>query len=170
MLAKMFARAVEASFHRGDTRVERFGNFSVTAPFLDQRKQRAILRPQLGERVTQCIELLGIHRAGRLGNVLVLLAKGQKNPPQLLPPQLIDAGIPREPEQPRLELRGRLKAIDGTHHLDKHLLREILDVITSTGHGVNESGDTMLIADDKLSLGGFVAFLSPPNEIGQRSR
>ena len=64
------------------------------------------------QRVTQCIELLGIHRTRRLRNIFVLLAKRQKNPPQLLPPQLIDAGVAGEPEQPRLELRRRLQTIE----------------------------------------------------------
>ena len=44
MLAKMFTRTVEASFHRGDTRGESFSNFSVAAPFLHEREERAILR------------------------------------------------------------------------------------------------------------------------------
>jgi hypothetical protein len=170
MLAKMFARAVEASFHRGNTRGEGFGNFSVTATFLHQGKKRPILWPQLRERMPQRIELFGIDRAGRLGNVLMLLAERQKNTPEFLPPQLIDARIPREPEQPRLELRRRLQTINCPDHLDEDLLGEILDVITSTGHGVNESGNPMLVADDELALSGFVALLSPPNEIGQRSR
>ena len=100
----------------------------------------------------------------------MLLAERQKNSTQLLPPQLIDARIPREPEQPRLELRGRLQAIDRADHLDEDLLREILDVITSTRHGVNESGNPMLVADDELTLSGFVALLSPPNEVRERSR
>ena len=37
MLAKMLARAVEASFHRGDTRGKNFGNLGMAAAFLDQR-------------------------------------------------------------------------------------------------------------------------------------
>ena len=170
MLAKMLSRAVEASFHRGDTRGESFGNFSVAAPFLHEREQRAILRAQLRERVPQRIELFGINRAGRLGDVLMLFAKRQKNTTQLLSPQLIDARIPREPEQPRLELRRRLQTIECADHFDEDLLREILDVITSTGHGVNEAGNPMLVADDELALSGFVALLSPPNEVGERSR
>ena len=100
MLAKVLARAVEASFHRGNTGIENFGNLGMATPFLDERKQRAVLRPQLRQRMPQRVELFGIHRSRRFGNVLMLLAEGQENPPQLLPAQLIDAGIAREPEQP----------------------------------------------------------------------
>ena len=170
MLAKMFTRAMEASFHRGYTGTESFGNLGMTATFLDECKQGAILRPELGQRVAQRIELLRIHRTGRLGDVFVLLAERQENPPQLLPPELIDARISCEAEQPRFELGGRLKTIDGSNHLDEHLLRQIFDVITSPGHSINEAGHTMLVADNELPLGGFVAFLGSPNEIGQRIR
>ena len=170
MLAKVFARAVEASFHRGNTGIKSFGNFRMTTPFLDECKQRAVLRPQLSERMPQRIELFGIHCSRRLGNVLMLLPKRQENPPQLLPAQLIDAGVAREPEQPRLELRGRLQPIERADHLDENLLREILDVVTSSGHGVNKAGDPMLIADNELPLGDFVALLGPPHKVGQRIR
>jgi hypothetical protein len=170
MLAKVLARAVKASFHRGDTGVESFSDFGVTAAFLHQREERTILRPQLRESVTQRIELLRAHRAGWLRNVFVFLAKWKKYPPKFLPPQLIDARVAGQPEKPRLELRRRLQSIDGSDHLDEDLLGEIFDVITSTGHGVNEAGNPMLIADDEVSLGVFVALLSPPYQVGQRSR
>ena len=170
MLAKVFARAVEASFHRGDTGSENFGDFGVAASFLDEREQRAVLRTELRERVTQGIQFLRIDRAGWFWNVFVLLAERQENPPQLLAAQLIDAGVAREPEQPRLELRRRLQAIERTHHLDEDLLREVLDVVTSAGHGVNESGDPMLVADNELPLGRFVALLGTTHEVGQSIR
>jgi hypothetical protein len=170
MLAKVFARAVEASFHRGDTGIESLGNLGMTAPFLHERKQGPILRPQLAQRVAERIEFFGIHRAGRFRNILMLLPEGQEDAPQLLAPQLIDARVPGEPEQPRLELRGSLQAIDGANHLDEDLLRQIFDIITATGHGVDKTSDPMLVADNELSLGVFVALLSPPNKVGQRSR
>lgn len=170
MLAKVLARAVEASFHRGDTGVESFSDLGVAAAFLHQRQQSPILRPELSERMTQRVELLGVHGARRLGNIFVLFAKRQKNPAELLAAQLIDARVSRQTKKPRLELRGRLQAINGANHFDEDLLREILDVITSTGHGVYETGDPMLIADDELSLSGFVALLSPSHKIGQRGR
>ena len=51
MLAKMFPGAMEASFHRSDTGAENLGDLGVTATFLDQREERAILRPKLREGV-----------------------------------------------------------------------------------------------------------------------
>jgi hypothetical protein len=170
MLAKVFPRTVEASFHRGDAGVESFGNFGMAPAFLNQREQRAILRPQLRERMTQGVELFGIHRTRRLRDILMLFAEWQKNPAKFLPTQLIDARIAREPEQPRLELRRRLQPIECPDHLDEHLLRQIFDVITSAGHGINEASDPMLVADNELPLGGFVALLGSPHEVGQRSR
>ena len=58
MLAKMFPRTVEASFHRGDTGIESFGDFRVAPAFLDEREQRAVLRAELRERMPQRIQLL----------------------------------------------------------------------------------------------------------------
>jgi hypothetical protein len=170
MLAKMLTCAMEASFHHGDTGVESFSNLGMAAPFLNQREQRAILRTQLSQRVPQRIEFLGIHRPRRLWNIFVFLAERQKNPPQLLPPELIDARVSREAEQPRLELRRCLQTIDGSNHLDEHLLRQVLDVITSASHSINEAGHTMLVTDNELPLGGFVALLGSPHEVGQRIR
>jgi len=170
MLAKVFARTVKASFHRGDTGGENLGNFCVAAPFLHQCKQRTILRAQLSQGVAESVQLLGIHRAGRLGNIFVLLAKRQENPAQLLAAQLIDAGVAREPKQPRLELRRRLQTIQRSDHFDEHLLRQVFDIIASSRHGVNKSRDPMLVGDNELPLGVFLALLSPPHKVGQRSR
>lgn len=170
MLAKMFACAMEASLHRSDAGFEGFSNFRMTTPFLHQGKQRAVLRPELRQRVTEGVEFLGIDRPGRLRNVFVLLAKREKNPAQFLPPQLVDAGVAREPEEPRLELGGSLQAIDGTDHLDEHLLRKIFHVIAPAGHGVNEARHPVLIADHKIPLGSLVALLSPAHKVGQGSR
>ena len=170
MFAKVFPRAMEASLHRGHARVESFSDLGVTPALLHQREQRPILWPQLAERVTQGIEFLRIHRARRLGDVLMFLTERQKDPAQLLPAQLIDARVAREPEQPRLELSRRLQTIERPDHLDEHLLRQIFDIITSAGHSINKAGNPMLVTDNELPLGGFVALLGPPNKVGQRIR
>ncbi|MEO6245638.1 MAG: hypothetical protein ABIQ12_09385 [Opitutaceae bacterium] len=170
MLAKVFARAVEASFHCGDTGAENFGDLRVAAAFLDERQERAVLRAQLREGMPQGIELLRVHGSRGLRDIFVLFAERQKNSAQFLPAQLINAGVAREPKQPRLKLRRRLQPINRAHHLDEDLLRQVLYVIAATGHGVDEPRDSVLIADDELTLGGFFALLSPPNEIGQRGR
>jgi hypothetical protein len=170
MLAEMFARTVEASFHRGDTGGKNFGDFGVTAALLDQREQRAVLRAKLRERMTQRIEFLGIDRAGRLGNIFVLLAEGEKNAPQFLTPQLVDARVACQPEKPRFELRRRLQTIQGADHLDKNLLREVFDVITSARHSINKAGDAMLVGNNELPLSDLVALLGPPYKVSQRIR
>ena len=170
MLTKVFARAVKASFHCGNTCGQNFGDFRMAAALLHQREEGAVLRAKLGECVTQGIQFLGIDRARGFWNVFVLFAKRLKNPAQFLPAELVDAGVARQPEQPRLELRRRLQTIQGADHLDKNLLRQVFDVIASARHGVNESRDAMLVADDELTLGDFLAALSPADEVGQRSR
>jgi hypothetical protein len=166
----MFARTVKASFHRGNTGGQYFSYFGMAAAFLNEGQQSPVLRAKLGERVTEGIELLGIDRAAGLGNVFVLIPEREENPPQLLATQLVDAGVAREPEKPRLELRRRLQAIQGADHFDEDLLREVLDVIASSGHGVDKSRDAMLVGDNELPLGEFVALLSPPHKVSQRSR
>jgi hypothetical protein len=120
--------------------------------------------------MTQGIEFLGTDRTRRLRNIFVLFAEGQENPAQFLPPQLVDARVSRQAEQPGFKLRGRLQTIEGANHLDENLLGEVLDVITSTSHSVNEAGDSVLVTDNELPLGGFVALLSSSHEIGERSR
>jgi len=170
MVAKVFARAVEASFHGSDAGFEGLGDLGVAPPLLDEREEGAVLRAELGEGVAERIELLGVHRTGRFGNVFVLLAEGQEDPAQFLAAELIDASVAREAEEPRFELRRRLQAVEGPDHLDENLLRQILHVIAASGHGVDEAGDPVLVGDNELPLGGFVALLSPADKVGQRGR
>ena len=167
MLAKVFARTVKASFHRGDAGVENLGDFRMTPALLDQRQQGPILRAKLRQRMPQGVQLLGVHRAGRLGNVFVLLPERKENPPELLPPQLIDARVSRQPEQPGFELRRRLETIQRADHHDEDLLRQILHVIAAVRHGINEAGNPMLIPDDEFPLGPLVALLCPADKIRQ---
>ena len=75
MFSKVFPRAVKASFHGCNAGVESFRNLGVASTFLHECQQGSILRPQLRQRVTQRIELLGVDRAGRLGNVFMLLTE-----------------------------------------------------------------------------------------------
>jgi hypothetical protein len=170
MFAKVFARAMEASFHRGDAGLEGLGNFGVAAAFLHEGEERAVLRPELGERVAEGVEFLGVDRAGRLGDVFVFVTKRQENAAEFLAAELIDAGVAREAEEPRLKLRRRLQTVEGADHLDEDLLRQIFDVIAASGHGVNEARDAMLVGDNELTLGVFVALLSPANKVGQCGR
>ena len=96
--------------------------------------------------------------------------KRQENPPQLLAAQLVDARVAGQAEEPRLELRRRLQAVDRTDHFDEDLLRQVLDVIAPIRHGVNEACDPVLVGNDEFTLGVFVALLGSANEVGQRGR
>jgi hypothetical protein len=170
MFAKVFAGTMKASLHRGYGGIESFGDFGMTAALLHKGEKRAILRAKLAEGMAEGVEFLGIHRPGGLGDIFVLLTKGQKNAPEFLAAELVNTGVAREAKQPRFKLGRRLQPVDGTHHFDKDLLGQILDIITPVGHRKNETCDAMLIGDNELPLGGFFALLSPANEVGQRGR
>jgi hypothetical protein len=170
VFAKVFPGAVQTGLHRRNTGGKDFGNLGVAAAFLHQGEQRAILWTKLREGVTQSVEFLRVHCAGRFGNVLVLQAEGQKDPAQLLPAELINAGIARKPEEPRFKLGGSLEAIERTNHFYEHLLGKIFNIIRPAGHGIDKTSHAVLIADDELVLGGVIALLSPPDQISQRSR
>ena len=100
----------------------------------------------------------------------MFVAKREKNAAQFLAAELIDAGVAREAEQPRLELRGRLQPIQRADHLDKNLLRQVLDVIAAISHGVDKAGDPVLIRNDKLALRALLAFLGAADERSQLIR
>lgn len=72
----------------------------MTTAFLDESQERPVLRSQLSQGVPESIELLRVNRAGWLRNVFVLFAEREKNPPEFLATELIDAGIAREPKEP----------------------------------------------------------------------
>ena len=162
MFAKVFGRD-GAGFHRGDA-----GGEVIWLRPSCTRARRAILRAQLGQGMTQRIEFLGVDGPGRLRNVFVFLAEGQENPPQFLAAQLIDAGVARKAEKPRLELGRRLQPIQRADHLDEHLLGQILDVIAAVCHGVNKSRHPVLIADNEFPLRIFVTLLGPPYKVSKR--
>lgn len=170
MFAKVFAGTMKASLHRGHGRIQSFSNFSMAAAFLHERQERAVLRPKLSERVAQGVQFLRIDGPGRLGDVFVLFAKRQEDATKFLPAELVDAGVAREAKKPRLELRRGLQTVDRADHFNKDLLGQIFDVIAPASHGVNKASDPMLIGDDELALGVFVALLSPANKVGQRGR
>lgn len=170
MLAKMLAGAVEASFHRGDAGFQSFGDLGVAAAFLDEGEQGPVLRPQLGQGVAQGVQFLGIDGARGLGDVFVLLAKRQKDAPQFLPPQLVDAGVAGEPEQPGFELGRRLQPVERPDHLDEDLLGEVLDVVAPVGHGEDEAGHPVLVGHDEFPLGRFVALLGATYQVDKIGR
>ena len=170
VFAKVFTGPMEARFHGGDSGIKRLGNFRVAAALLHQRQQRPVLWAKLFERVPQCIRLLGTDSTGRFRDVFVFFPERQKNPAQLLAAQLINARVARQTEEPRLKLGRGLQTVDRSHHLDENLLGQILHIIASISHGVNEPRDAVLIGDNNVPLGVFVALLSPADKVGQRGR
>jgi len=170
MFAQVLAGAMQPRLYGGDAGGENFGDFRMAAAFLDQGEQGTILGTELVERVAEGIEFFGINRARGLGNVLVLGPERQKNPAEFLAAELINAGIAGETEQPGFELGRRLETIDGPDHLDEDLLGKIFDIIAASGHGVHETGHPMLVADNELPLGVFIALLSPTDQGSQRGR
>ncbi len=170
MFSQMLTGAVETSFYGSHTRAKGLGNLSVAAAFLHEGEEGAILGAKLGKGVAEGIELLGIHRAGRLGHILVLGRERGEYPPQLLPAEVVDAGVASEAEEPRLELGRSLQAVEGPNHLDEDLLREVLYGITTVCHGVDEARHSVLVGHDELALSAFIAALRAANKVDQLSR
>lgn len=161
---------MEAGLHGGDAGAERARDLGVAAAFLHQREEDAVLRAKLGESVAESIELLGIDGAGGLGHIFVLGREGEKNAAEFLPAEVVDAGVAREAEEPRLELLRRLKPRQGADHFDKHELREILDRITPPDDRINKTGHAVLVGDDEVALGLGVFALGAADEVDQWGR
>src|SRR5208283_2691840 len=68
VLSKLFACAVEARLHGSDARAEALGDLGVAASLLHQREERAVLGPELGERVAERVELLRDRKSTRLNS------------------------------------------------------------------------------------------------------
>ncbi len=159
---------MQPCLHGHDTGAGRLGHLDLAPAFLREREQRAILRRQLLERVTERIEFLAVHGAGRFRHVLVLGPKCGKDPTQLLAPQVVDAGVASQPKQPGLELGHILQPAQRPDHLDEDLLRQILHDIAATCDRVDKPRNPPLVTDNKPLLGGFFAPLGPSNKVGER--
>jgi hypothetical protein len=170
ILSELLAGAVQAGLYRGDGDGKGIGDLGMAATLLDQGEEGAILGPKLGEGMAEGIELLGVDRARRFGDIFVLRGKGHEDAPQLLPPEVVDAGVARQPEEPRLELGRGLEAVEGANHLDKYLLRNIFHRIAPVGDGIDKACNAVLIIDDKLALCRFVAFLGSADKFDQVGR
>ena len=161
---------MQSCLHGHYAGARRFCHFDLTAPFLSERQQSAVLRRKLLQRMLQCIELFGVHRTCRFGDVFVLGRKRSEDPPEFLPPQVIDAGIARQSEKPGFELRRIVQPPDRPKHLDEYQLRQVLDRIAPPHDGIHKPRNAALIADYQRALRNFVALLSLANEIAQGGR
>lgn len=161
---------MKTGLHRGDAGSECSRDLRVTAAFLHQCEENPVLRTELGEGVAEGVELLGIDGTGRFGNVFVLGCERQKNAAELLAAEVIDAGVARESEQPRLELLRRLESRERAHHFDKHELREILDGVAPPDDRINETSHAVLVGDDEVALSIGVVALGAADEVDQWGR
>ncbi len=142
----------------------------MTAPFLHEAEQGPVLRPELGERMAQSVELLGPDRALGFGDVFVFRRKRREDTSQFLAPEVIDTGVPREPEKPRLKLGRRLEPGQRADHFDKDKLGDVLDGITAADDRIDKPGNAVLVSHDELALGIGLAALRASNKIDRRSR
>lgn len=126
MLAKLLAGTMEARLDGCNAGFERFRNFGMTAPLLHKGKKRAILRSELGNGIAKGIQFLRVNGAQRFRHILMLGRERKKYPAQLLPAQMVDAGVAGQAEKPGFKLRGGLKAVYGADHFDENLLGKIL--------------------------------------------
>ena len=93
MFSEMFSGAVKPGFYRRDAGAERDRDLGVAAAFLHQCEQGPVLRPELGERVPQCVEFFGSDGSFRLGDVLMLWSERRKDPSQFLTAEVIDTRV-----------------------------------------------------------------------------
>jgi hypothetical protein len=166
----MFTGAVQSSFHCRHGDAQRLGDLAMAAPLLDQRQEHAVLGSKLGERMPKGIEFFGVDRPLGLRDVLVFRAEWKEDPPQLLPTEVVDAGVARQAKEPGLKLLGGLKFVQGADHFDKYLLSNIFHRIAAAGYRIDEPGDPTLISLDKLRLGRLVTALGAADEIDQSGR
>ena len=111
MLSQLLAGTMQARLYGGNAGFEGLGDLGVAAALLHEGEQRAVLGTELGKGVAEGVELLAVDRAVGLGHVLVLRRERQEDPAQLLPPQVVDARVAGQPEEPGFELGGGLKAV-----------------------------------------------------------
>ena len=167
MLSELLARTVKARLHGSNTRAENFGNLRVTATLLHEGKQSPVLWAELSEGMPQGVEFLRVYRSRGFRDVLVLVREGQEDPPEALPPQLVDAGVPSQAEKPRFELGRRLKAVHRADHLDEDLLTEVLDDVAPVGHRKDKARHAVLVRQNELTLSRLVAPLGPTHQLDQ---
>jgi len=170
VFAQVLPGAVKAGLHRRDSGAEGDGDFSVAAAFLHEGEEGAVLRAELIEGMAEGIEFLGTDGTRRLGHVFVLGGERREDPAKFLPAEVIDAGVAREPEKPRLKLLRFLQACDSPDQFDKDELRDVLDRIAATDDGVDESGDAVLVGHDELALGVRIAALHAADKVDRGSR
>ena len=142
----------------------------MAAAFLHQGEQGAVLRTELIQGMAEGVEFLGVDRARGLRHIFVLGRKRKEDSAQFLAPEVIDAGVAGEPEKPGLELGGCLQPIDGPDHLDENLLGKVLDGVAPARNRIDKSRHPMLIANDEVTLGVFVAALGAADKVDQRGR
>jgi hypothetical protein len=167
---EVFASAMKTGLHGGDAGAKGFGDLGVTAAFLHEGKENAVLRTKLGKSVTESIEFLGIDGSAGLRHVFVLGRERQKDAAEFLAPQVVDAGVAREAEEPRLKLLRRMQTRERPDHLDKDELREVLHRIAAPDNRINETGHAVLVGDDKVALALGIAALGAADEVDQLGR
>jgi hypothetical protein len=170
VFSKVFASPMKAGFYGGDAGAESDGNFGMTAAFLDEGKEGAVLRAELGKSMAEGVEFLRIDRASRLRDVFVLRGERREDPTQFLAAEMVNAGVTREAKEPRLELRGRLQTIERSNHFDENELSDILDRVTSSDDGIDKPSHAVLISHDELALGVGLTALRAADKFDRKGR
>lgn len=161
---------MQSRFYGGNTGTQGDGDFRMTAAFLHEGEKGAVLRAKLVERVAECVEFLGADGTGRFRDVFVLRGERREDPTQFLTAEVVDAGVAREAEEPRLELRRRLEAVERPDHFDENELGDILNGVTSSDDGIDKPSHTVLISHDELPLSGGLTALRAADEFDREGR
>ena len=164
MLAKLFAGAVEAGFEGDDADAGGVGHLLLAAAFLGEGDEGAVFGFEFGQGVAEGVELLGIDGRGGLGDFeMFFLFEGGKEALPALAAEVVDAGVAGHAEEPGFELGGLVETGERAYHFYEDNLGEIFDGVATTGDGVDEAGDAILIGDDEGALRVLAALLRQPD-------
>src|SRR5271156_1111066 len=83
---------------------------------------------------------------------------------------MVEAGIARDPEQPRLENLDRLEPLDSQYHLYESSLRDIFPFTVVAQHRSHESPDAPLVALDNRANRGLFSCPRPLDRRGEIRR
>jgi hypothetical protein len=170
VFSEVFSCPVQSRFYGGDTGTKRDGDFRMTPAFLHESEEGAVLRAKLVERVAEGVEFLGADGPGRFRDIFVLRAERCKNPTQFLAAEMVDAGVARQAEEPRLELRRGLKAVERPDHFDENELGDILDGVAPSHDGIDKPSHAVLISNDELPLSGRLTALRAADKFDRKGR
>src|SRR5262249_15093525 len=91
------------------------------------------------------------------GALVVAWREGNEEAQPLPPPEVAQARVPRDLEEPRLEALGLTELPDRSGNLEEDRLSQVVDSVSLASHAEYESSHALLVEDDELGQGLFAA-------------